>query len=76
MNVVSIHAAGGRESGMKVLFYLPDTSNGNVARQQFIEFISQLFFIQRCWEIEVCNHHPCMDSRIGTSRPCHHYLLS
>ena len=48
MDIVTIHPAGGRETGMKVVGHLFDLADGNVARQQTVELVGQLFGPPSC----------------------------
>ena len=71
MQVVAVHAAGGREAGVKVVGHTLNPADGDVAGQQLVQLIGQLPTVNLTGRIEVGHHHAGMDAGIRAPCSCH-----
>ena len=76
MDIVTIHSAGCRETGMQVIRHAANTTDGNIVRQKLIEFVSQLPTVNLSVDIEMGHHHTGVNTCIGTPCPCHRNITT
>ena len=76
MDIIAIHTTCSRKTRVHIISNPSNVTDGDIPRQQTIQFVGQLNAVQFMVYIEMSYHHTSMYSCISTSSTCHGNIIT